>query len=197
MTNCSDGTFCPRSNADVNNTCCDKYQGQFAKLGHAVIPQSALSSIRATETSTSSSGIPSDSFTLSSPVTRPLASPTAAQAFPSTSTSTSASTSPSVSTTALDQSAKIGIGIGVSFGTLFFALLSVIAFRLSRNFFKPRRAEQAAPEAKQVVKNIECGGVRHELNGAMHPRELFTLYNTLEVDAASGPHEIPDSGVAK
>ncbi len=46
LSNCSDGLYCPRTDKDVNATCCDNRQGESAVLGKARIPGSVISSIR-------------------------------------------------------------------------------------------------------------------------------------------------------
>lgn len=183
LSNCSDGTVCPRTEQAVNTTCCDEDQGQFAVLGHARIPESVVSSIRATGTSTASSASHTNSSTSS------IAPPTASQTIASTSASTPASTSLSASAAGLGQSAKIGIGVGVSFGTLLVALLSFIAFRLYRNSRSNPptlgRAEEVVPRSKNLEGNIANTGLqqRHELTGAENPKEMYTLHNTHEVEA--------------
>ena len=158
-------------------------------LGHARIPASVVSSIRATANSTASSASHTGSSTSS------IASATASQKPASTSISNSASTPASTSLSAsaagLGQSAKIGIGVGISFGTILIALLSFIAFGLYRNSqSNPRnlgRAEEAAPEPKNLEKNVNTGLQQiHELTGAENPREMYTLHNTHEVKAESG-----------
>ena len=190
LSNCSDGRVCPRTEADVNTTCCDEDQGQFAVLGNARIPESVVSSIRATGTSTASSAPLTDSSTSSVPPA------TVAQTTASTSASTPASTSLPASAAGLGQSAEIGIGVGVSFGTLLVALLSYIAFRLYRNSrSKPPnvgRAEEVAPESKNLQDMIVNTGVqqRHELTGAEIPKEMYTLHNTHEVEAKSRAWEL-------
>lgn len=167
----------------MNTTCCDEDQGQFAVLGHARIPQSAVSSIRATGTPTASSA----PHTASS--TSPIAPATASQTTASTSASTPASTALSASAAGLGQSAKIGIGVGISFGTLLIALLSFIVFRLYRNSQSNppnlERADEAAPEPKTLEeKNFHTGLQQiHELTGAEIPKEMYTLHNTHEVEA--------------
>lgn len=203
LSNCSDGTVCPRTEKDTNTTCCDDSQGQFAVLGHARIPESVVSSIRATGTSTASSAPHTDSSTSS--IAAATASQTTASTSASTSTSTSASTPASTSLSAsaagLGQSAKMGIGVGISFGTLLVALLSFIAFRLYRNSQSNSpnlgRAEEAAPEPKNLEeKNVNTGLQQtHELTGAETPKEMYTLHNTHEVEAKSGTSELWNSGL--
>ena len=171
----------------MNATCCDEDQGQFALLGHARIPESVVSSIRATGTSTTSSAPHADSST--STIAPATAFQTTASTSASISASTPTSTSLSPSARNLGQSAKIGIGVGISFGTLLVALLSFIALRLYRNSpsNSPNlgRAEEAAPEPKSSEeKNINTGlQQRHGLTGAEPPKEMYTLHNTHEVEA--------------
>lgn len=187
LSNCSDGLYCPRTDKDVNATCCDKRQGESAVLGHARIPESVISSIQATGNSTDSSAPRTDSST--SFIAPTTASQTAASTSTSTSTSAPASNSLSASTTGLGQSAKIGIGVGISFGILLIALLSFIAFRLykkpQRNPPNLGRAEGVAPETKNLMEMNGNTGIQqsYELTGADAPKELYTLHNTYEVEA--------------
>lgn len=180
----------------MNTTCCDEGEGQFAVLGHARIPESVVSSIRATGTSTASSA-PHTNSSMSS-----IAPTTASQIIASTSASTPASASSTplpASIAGLSQSAKIGIGVGISFGTLLVALLSFIAFHLYRrsrsspaNFGK---AEEIAPEPKDLkgkIVNIELQQT-HELTGAETPKEMYTIHNTHEVEAETGARELWNS----
>lgn len=190
--NCSDGTLCPRTDKDMNTTCCDDNQGQFAVLGQATIPESVVSSIRAAGTSTISSASHTDSSTSS------IAPATASQTTASASASTSTSTSLSASAAGLGQSAKIGIGVGITFGTLLITLLSFIAFRLYRisqsNSPNLGIAKEAAPEAKNLEKDVNTGlQQRHELTGAGNPREMYTLHNTHELGTKSGASELWNS----
>ena len=196
LSNCSDGTFCPRTYEDTNTTCCDDHQGQFAVMGHARIPESVVSSIRATGTSTASTAPHTESSTSS--IAPATASQTTASISASTSTSTSASESASIPASTslsapaagLNQPAKIGIGVGVAFGTLLLALLSFIAFRLYRhsqsNSPKDQGVEEARPEPNSSEeKNVNTGlQQRHELTGAEPPKEMYTLHNVHEVDAS-------------
>ena len=96
--------------------------------------------------------------------------------------STPVATSPA-SDAGLTQSAKIGVGVGVSFGALLVALLSLIAFRLYKN------SEANAPRyendpAKHLVEPIltERMTERHELTAAEHPKEMYTAYNSHEIE---------------
>ena len=146
-------------------------------LGHARIPESVVSSIRATGISTASST---------------ASQTTASQTTASPSASTPISTSPSASTAGLGESAKIGIGVGVSFGTLLVALLSFIGFRLYRisqsNSPTLGRAQEAALGVKDSEQNNAKTGLPqqgHELTGAELPKEMYTLHNTHEVEAES------------
>ena len=203
LSNCSDGSVCPRTEEAVNTTCCDEDQGQFAVLGHARIPESVVSSIRATGSSTASSA-PHTNFSASSiaPATasQTVAS-TPASRPASTSASTPASTSIPASTSGLGQSAKIGIGVGISFGTLLVALLSFIALRLYRNSrSKPAnlaRADEVAPEPKDLKEKVVNTGFLqvHELTGAENPKEMYTLHNTHKVEAGSGARGLWNSGL--
>ena len=183
LSNCSDGTLCPRTEEDTNTTCCAEHQGQFAVLGHARIPESVLSSIRA---STPSSASHTDSLTSS------IAPATTTPTIASESASTPASTTPSAPTAGLGQSAKIGIGVGISFGTLLVVLLFFIAFRLYRNsrtnFPAPKGAEEAAPEQENLGEKDVNPGLQqtHELSAAETPQEMYTLYNRHEVEAKRG-----------
>lgn len=188
----------------MNTTCCDDNQGQFAVLGHARIPASVVSSIRATGTSTASSAPHTNSSTSSiAPATAsPTTTSTSASTATSTAASTPASTSSSASAAGLGQSAKIGIGVGISFGTLLVALLSYIAFRLYRNSQSNSpnlgRAEEIAPEPKILESNVNTGLQQsHELTGAEIPKEMFTLHNTHEVEAKSAASELWTRGVAR
>ncbi len=201
LSNCSDGTVCPRTVENMNTTCCDDNQGQFAVLGHARIPEGVVSSIRATGTSTISSASHTDSS--KSSIAPATASQISASTSTSTSTSTSASTPASTSLSAsavgLGQSAKIGIGVGISFGTLLVTLLFFIAFRLYKNSQSNSPnlgvAEEAAPEPENPEeKNVNTGlQQRHELIGAENPKEMYTLHNTHELEGKSGASELWNS----
>ena len=185
LSNCSDGTYCPRSEEDTNTTCCAEDQGQFAVLGHARIPESVLSSIRATESSTSSSTASSTASSTShtDSLTSSIALATASQTIASKSTSTPASTAPSASSTGLGQTAKIGIGVGISVGALLVAILFYVSFRYRKSQAKSPtlgRAEVAAPEPKNLNVNPELRQT-HELAGARNLQELHTSYNRHEV----------------
>ena len=194
----------------MNSTCCDDYQGQFAQLGHAVIPKSVVSSIRATGTSTASPPPHMESSTSSiapaaaSQITA-FTSASASKSTSSKSTLTSStsvsiptSTSRSASAAGLGQSAKIGIVVGVSIGTLLLALSSFIAFRLYRNSqsdsLNLKRAKEAAPELKSLEqRNIDTRPQphqRYELTGVVPPEEMYTIHNTHEVETRAGASEL-------
>lgn len=171
----------------MNTTCCDHEQGQDILLGDASIPESVVSSIRATGISTASSA----------------SQITASTVLTSTSASILASTSLSASAPGLGLSAKIGIGVGISFGILLVALLTFIAFRLYKNSqsnsLSLGRAEKAAPEPTKLrEKNVDIGlQQRHELAAADIPKEMYTLHNTHEVEANSGASELRNFGTGR
>ena len=188
----------------MNTTCCDEFQGQLAVLGHARIPESVVSSIRASGTSTASSAPHTVSSTSSMTPASTSASTAASTSLlisastsaytagsKSLSASTAGSTTLSASAAGLGLSAKIGIGVGITLGTLLVILLFFIAFRLYRNSHSNppnlERAEEAAPEPRNSGdKNVNTGlQQRHELTGAETPKEMYTLHNTHEIEAKS------------
>ena len=177
LSNCSDGTYCPRTEEDTNTTCCAEDQGQFAVLGHARIPESVLSSIRATESSTASSSSHTDSLTSS------IALATASQTIASKSASTPASTALSASSAGLGQTAKIGIGVGISVGALLVAILVHFVFRYRKSQASSPtlgRVEVAAPEPKNSNVNPKLQQTC-ELGDGREQQELVTSYNRHEL----------------
>ncbi len=207
LNHCNDESFCPRTDKHKNTTCCDNHQEQFAVIGHARIPKSVVSSIRATGISTASSALHTNFTSSIAPATasqtttsKSALTSTSASTSASTPASTSASTSLSASAAGLNQSAKIGIGVGISLGTLLFALLSFITFLFYRNSQSKSPtlgiAEEAASEPQSLEMNVNTGlQQRYELTGAESPREMYTLYNTHEIEATSGASEFWNSGL--
>ncbi|KAM0794043.1 hypothetical protein BDR22DRAFT_967979 [Usnea florida] len=179
---CSDETFCPRTNKEVNTTCCDNQLGNMPEY----ISPSVLSSIRATVNSTISSASPTALSKASTP------SASGSRTTTSTSTTTPALTTPPQSSTAaaggLDQSTKIGTGVGLSLGTIVLASLSFVAFRLyKKSKSRPKniaRAEEERLGSKNLEENTGIQ-VRHEMVDAASPNELHTPYNTHEIEAES------------
>lgn len=81
LSNCSDGSLCPRTHDDVNSTCCDRDEGRKAGLGLNIIDPSLLNSIRSTS--------PNEQQSVST--TQPTATPAATSTVPSSHTSMSSS----------------------------------------------------------------------------------------------------------
>ena len=79
------------------------------------------------------------------------------------------------------------MGVGISFGIVLIALLSLIAFRLSR---KSRNKHQDLGNGGEYIKNFgdrkdEVNpSVRplHELTSEENPREMDTLHNTHKIE---------------
>lgn len=198
---CADGTFCPRAEQDVNTTCCNDHLGQRAEQGQARIPESVVSSIRATSKATSPSALHTDAT--GSPIALATASLPTVSTSPSKSTSTStytpasssasppAFTSSSASEVGLSQSEKIGVAIGISFGSLLIAVLSYMAFRLYRARIQALKEEAARMKESREQYHPTRELQRYEMNGAGNPQEMYTLLNTHEVEAPlHNTHEV-------
>lgn len=111
LSNCSDGSLCPRTKDDLNSTCCDLQQGQLAGLGRAFINPSLLNSIRSSPyeqqtvstASTTTTGVSKPTSTVSPSVstTQPTAAPTVSSTSPyiDTSVSSTGETSPTANPT--------------------------------------------------------------------------------------------------
>ena len=176
----------------MNTTCCDDHLGELALQGHARIPESVVSSIRATSNSTTS--LAPQTTSSESSITHATATQTAAPTSPTTPSSIPASIPASTplpaSAGGLSQPTKIGLAIGISFGSLLIALLTYIAFRLYKARIQGLEDGEAQTKEPEELIHPPAMQQRHEMSAASDPKEMYTLHNTHEVEAKTVASEL-------